>query len=198
MVGIGGAGMSGIAEVLSNLGYRITGSDLKSSDVTRRLKSIGIKVNYGHRANNVTGADLVVISSAVSHSNPEVRTALKRKIPVIPRAEMLAELGRLKYTISIAGTHGKSTTTSLVGLVLEYGGLDPTIIIGGKVSNFGSGVRLGEGKFFVAEADESDGSFLKLSPTIVIVTNIDDDHLDHYGNMNKLKEAFTHHLNRVP
>jgi len=198
MVGIGGAGMSGISEVLSNLGYGVTGSDICESAVTGRLRKLGIKIHIGHRASNVSGAELVVISGAISPANPELKAARRKGIPVIPRIEILAELARLKYTVSVAGTHGKSTTTSMVGLVLEHGGLDPTIVIGGKVRNFGSGVRLGEGAFFVAEADESDGSFLKLSPTIAIVTNIDNDHLDYYGSMKKLRESFIQHLDTVP
>jgi len=198
MVGIGGSGMSGIAEVLLNLGYKVTGSDLKHSDVTNRLEELGAEIYYGHKSENVGKVDVVVISSAVSESNPEVLKAHKNAIPVIPRAEMLAELARMKYTITIAGTHGKTTTTSMVALVLQVGGLDPTVIIGGRLKNFSSGAKLGKGDFMVAEADESDGSFLKLSPTIAVVTNIDDDHLDHYGKMEVLNQAFVDHVNKVP
>jgi len=199
-VGIGGSGMSGIAEVLINLGYRVTGSDLKSSEVTDHLKKIGAKNIFigKHTARNVGAADVVVVSSAVSPQNPEVAEARRRKIPVIPRIEMLAEIARLKYTIAVAGTHGKTTTTSLVSLVLTEGGKDPTIIVGGRLKNISSGAKLGQGDYLVAEADESDGSFLKLSPAISIVTNIDDDHMDYYGTMEKLKNSFAHFINKVP
>ena len=197
-VGIGGSGMSGIAEVLLSLGYKVSGSDLKSSDVTKRLKRLGAAVYLEHRAANIKDADVVVTSTAVSASNPEVLEAVKRKIPVIPRIEMLAELARLKYTVTIAGTHGKTTTTSLAALVLEKGGLDPTIVIGGRLKNIHSGAKLGNGEYLVAEADESDGSFLKLSPTITVVTNIDNDHLDYYGTLENIKLAFEKHINSVP
>jgi UDP-N-acetylmuramate--alanine ligase len=197
-VGIGGSGMSGIAEVLINMGHNVSGSDIKKTDVTDYLKKIGAKVCIGHEAKNIRNAEVVVTSTAVSKDNPEVSAALKNKIPVIPRIEMLAELARLKYTISIAGTHGKTTTTSLTSLALGEGGLDPTIVIGGRLKNLNTGARLGRGEYLVAEADESDGSFLKLSPAITVVTNIDDDHLDYYGNMQNLKEAFVKHINSIP
>lgn len=197
-VGIGGIGMSGIAEVLVNLGYEVTGSDLKESDTTKRLSSMGVKVSIGHREEHVDSAHVVVISSAVSADNPEVVTAKRRLIPVIPRAEMLAELARLKYSILVAGAHGKTTTTSLISTVLGYGGLDPTIIIGGKLKGIGSNARLGSGDFLVAEADESDGSFLKLSPTIAVVTNIDREHMEFFKDMERLKDAFRSFINKVP
>jgi len=197
-VGIGGSGMSGIAEVLINLGHNVSGSDLKKTDVTDHLKGIGAKIFIGHNAKNIKNADVVVISTAVSRANPEVVAALKNKIPVIPRVEMLAELARMKYAVTVAGTHGKTTTTSLTSLVLDEGGLDPTIVIGGRLKNLKTSARLGRGEYIVAEADESDGSFLKLSPAITIVTNIDNDHLDYYGNMENLKDAFVRHINSVP
>ncbi len=197
-VGIGGAGMSGIAEVLLNLGYTVTGSDLKSTEVTERLQSLGAKILYGHKEKNVGNAQVVVTSTAVKLDNPEVIYAKQAKIPVIPRIEMLAELARLKYTVAIAGTHGKTTTTSMVASILQEGGLDPTFIVGGKLRHIQSGAQLGQGKFLVAEADESDGSFLKLSPAIGVITNIDNDHLDYYGSMKKLREAFITFANRVP
>ena len=197
-VGIGGIGMSGIAEVLLNLGYQISGSDLKESEVTRRLVSLGCTVSYGHRKENVKEADVVVVSSAVRSGNPEVEVAEQRLIPVIPRAEMLAELMRMKVGVAIAGTHGKTTTTSLIATVLAAGGLDPTVVIGGRLNSLGSNARLGQGDFLVAEADESDGSFLKLMPTIAVVTNIDADHLDHYAGIEEIKEAFHQFLNKIP
>ena len=190
--------MSGIAEVLINLGHNVSGSDLKKTDVTERLKAIGAKVFIGHDEKNVKNAEVVVASTAVSKNNPEVVAALKNKIPVIPRVEMLAELARLKYAVTIAGTHGKTTTTSMTALVLDEGGLDPTIVIGGRLKNLKTGARLGRGEYMVAEADESDGSFLKLSPVITVVTNIDNDHLDYYGNMDNLKEAFIKHISSIP
>ncbi|MEW6039958.1 MAG: UDP-N-acetylmuramate--L-alanine ligase [Elusimicrobiota bacterium] len=198
MVGIGGSGMSGIAEVLINLGYKVSGSDLLQSETTTHLIKMGARINFLHRAKNVSCADVVVTSTAIRPDNPEVITASKNKIPIIPRAEMLSEIARLKYTVSVAGTHGKTTTTSLVALVLQEGGLDPTVIIGGRLKNFGTGAKLGRGKFLVAEADESDGSFLKLQPTVAVVTNIDDDHLDFYKTMECLKDAFVEHINKVP
>lgn len=199
MVGIGGAGMSGISEVLINLGYKVTGSDMSCSETTKHLEKTGAKIFYGHRASNIANPDVVVTSTAISKNNPEVLEARRKKISVIPRIEMLAEIARLKYTVAVAGTHGKTTTTSLVSLVLQYGGLDPTVVIGGRVKNFGSsGAKLGKGDFLVAEADESDGSFLKLSPAITIVTNIDDDHLDYYKTFENLKDAFVRHINSVP
>jgi len=197
-VGIGGSGMSGIAEVLINLGHNVSGSDLKKTDITDHLKNLGAKIFIGHNAKNVKNADVVVTSTAVQKNNPEVLAASKKKIPVIPRVEMLAELARLKYSVTVAGTHGKTTTTSLTALVLGKGGLDPTVVIGGRLKNFKTGARLGTGDYLVAEADESDGSFLKLSPLITIVTNIDNDHLDYYGSMENLKDAFVKHINSVP
>jgi UDP-N-acetylmuramate--alanine ligase len=197
-VGIGGSGMSGIAEVLLNLGYNVSGSDLRSTEVTEQLKRLGATVFVGHKANNIKGAHVIVTSTAVSRTNPEVIAAEKANIPVIPRIEMLAEIARLKYAITIAGTHGKTTTTSLAALVLEKGHKDPTIVIGGRLKNLKSGAKLGRGEFLVAEADESDGSFLKLSPTITVVTNIDNDHLDYYGTLENIKQAFVKHINSVP
>ena len=197
-VGIGGIGMSGIAEVLANLGYEVTGSDLKGSETTKRLEDMGITIHLGHREENIDRAHVVVVSSAVPHDNPEVAAARKLSIPVIPRAEMLAELARLKYGVLVAGAHGKTTTTSLISTVLSRGGLDPTIIIGGKLKGIGSNARLGRGDFLVAEADESDGSFLKLSPTIAVVTNIDREHMEFFKDMKSLKEAFLSFINKVP
>ena len=190
--------MSGIAEVLLTLGYKVSGSDLKESDVTAHLKKLGAKVSIGHKAENIEGVDVVVTSTAVAQDNPEVVAARKNKIPVIPRVEMLAELARMKYAVTIAGTHGKTTTTSLTSLVLAKGGLDPTVVIGGRLKNLKSGAKLGKGEYLVAEADESDGSFLKLSPTIAVVTNIDNDHLDYYGTIENIKQAFVKHINSVP
>lgn len=197
-VGIGGSGMSGIAEVLINLGYKVSGSDLKQTEITQRLASLGGKIFIGHKPEQIGNAHVVVTSSAVLPDNPEVVQAKKLKIPVIPRAEMLAELMRLKYAVTIAGTHGKTVTTSLVSMVLAEGGLDPTVVIGGRLKNIGSSAKLGKGEFIVAEADESDGSFLKLTPTIALVTNIDDDHLDHYKTLDNIKSAFTQFVNKVP
>ncbi|MBI5166226.1 MAG: UDP-N-acetylmuramate--L-alanine ligase [candidate division NC10 bacterium] len=197
-VGIGGAGMSGIAEVLHNLGYVVTGSDLKESEVTRRLQGLGIKVWIGHDAAHVEGADVVVRSSAVPMDNAEPVAARERLIPVIPRAEMLAELMRMKYGVAVAGTHGKTTTTSMIATVLAKGGFDPTIVIGGRLNSLGSNARLGQGDFLVAEADESDGSFLKLSPTIAVVTTIDEEHMDYYRDLDHIKEAFLQFINKVP
>src|SRR5512136_1279184 len=197
-VGIGGIGMSGIAEVLLNLGYQVSGSDTKETEVTRRLQSLGAKVSYGHRRENLKEADVVVISSAIRPQNPEVEAAEERLIPVIPRAEMLAELMRMKIGIAIAGTHGKTTTTSLISTVLAAGGLDPTVVIGGRLNSIGSNARLGQGDFLVAEADESDGSFLKLMPTLAVVTNIDPEHLDYYQGIEEIKETFLNFLNKIP
>jgi len=198
-VGIGGIGMSGIAEVLLNQGYEVSGSDLRESEVTRRLASLGCEITYGHRKENVKDADVVVVSSAIRKGNPEVEAAEKRLIPVIPRAEMLAELMRMKRGIAIAGTHGKTTTTSLIATVLGAAGLDPTVVIGGKLNSLGSNAKLGQGEFLVAEADESDGSFLKLMPTIAVVTNIDPEHLDYYRKgIEEIKEAFLGFINRIP
>jgi UDP-N-acetylmuramate--alanine ligase len=198
-VGIGGIGMSGIAEVLLALGLEVHGSDLKASDVTKRLAAQGARICYGHREENIDGADVVVMSSAVATQNPEIIKATRDGIPVIPRAEMLAELMRLKYGIAVAGTHGKTTTTSLVAAILNEGGLDPTVIIGGKVNQLGSNARVGQGEILVAEADESDGSFLRLTPTIGVVTNLDLEHVDYYlGGLPELKAAFLSFVNRVP
>jgi UDP-N-acetylmuramate--alanine ligase len=197
-VGIGGIGMSGIAEVLLNLGYRVTGSDLKESETTQRLRQLGGGILIGHRAENITEPHVVVISSAVKKDNVEVVAARERQIPVIPRAEMLAELMRLKYAVAIAGAHGKTTTTSLVATVLAAGGVDPTVVIGGKLNSLGSNAKLGQGEFLVAEADESDGSFLKLTPTIAVVTNIDEEHLDYYKDIAEIKDAFLSFINKVP
>src|SRR5881397_3224838 len=198
LVGIGGSGMSGIAEVMLTLGYTVTGSDLPDSETVRRLAELGGRIFIGHQASNVGNAQVVVVSSAVPESNPEVVAAKANVIPVIPRAEMLAELMRLKYGIAIAGAHGKTTTTSMVAGVLAQAGLDPTIVIGGKVNALGSHARLGRGDLLVAEADESDGSFLRLSPAIVAVTNIDREHLDHYGSMERINETFLDFINKVP
>ena len=190
--------MSGIAEVLINLGYKVSGSDLKQTEITQRLVSLGGKIFIGHKPEQIGNAHVVVTSSAVLPDNPEVVQAKKLKIPVIPRAEMLAELMRLKYAVTIAGSHGKTVTTSLVSMILAEGGLDPTVVIGGRLKNIGSSAKLGKGEFIVAEADESDGSFLKLTPTIALVTNIDDDHLDHYKTLDNIKSAFTQFVNKVP
>ena len=201
-VGIGGVGMSGIAEVLLTLGYRVSGSDLRESESTRRLTNLGGVIAAGHRAENLqlggTSADVVVISSAVRPDNPEVVAARTQHIPVIPRAEMLAELMRLKYGIAVAGSHGKTTTTSLVATVCMAAGLDPTTVVGGKLAELGSGACLGRSEYLIAEADESDGSFLHLAPTVAVVTNIDAEHLDHYGSFDRLVSAFADFTNKVP
>jgi UDP-N-acetylmuramate--alanine ligase len=197
-VGIGGSGMSGIAEILLNLGYRVTGSDQKRNDAIERLEQLGAKVFIGHEASHVHGAHVIVYSSAVSRDNIEVQVARQRAIPVIPRAEMLAELMRLKYGIAVAGTHGKTTTTSLIGAVLAEGRLDPTIVVGGRITSLGSNARLGQGEYLVAEADESDGSCLKLAPTIAVVTTVDAEHLDHYGTLDAIRDAFVSFVNKVP
>jgi len=197
-IGIGGIGMSGIAEILINLGYEVSGSDLKESEQTRRLQSLGAKICIGHYPSNIRDYNVVVTSSAIDLSNPEIIEAKKRRIPIIHRSEMLAELVRLKHGIGIAGTHGKTTTSSMLASVLSDGGLNPTAIIGGKVLNFGSNARVGQGEYIVFEADESDGSFLKLLPTIAIVTNIDSDHLDHYKYFEGLKDAFLTYINNIP
>src|SRR5512142_3018937 len=180
-VGIGGAGMSGIAEVLATQGYRVSGSDLSESAATRRLRAVGVDVTIGHRASNAEGADAVVVSTAVASDNPEVASARERGVPIVPRALMLAELMRLKQGIAVAGTHGKTTTTSLTASVLAEGGLDPTFVIGGRVEAVGSNARLGTGEYIVVEADESDASFLYLQPTLAVVTNIDADHMETHG-----------------
>ena len=197
-VGIGGIGMSGIAEVLLNLGYKVSGSDLKSSAITRRLADLGAITFEGHQAENIMGAEVVVTSSAIAAENPEVTEARKLHIPVIQRAEMLAELMRLKYGVAIAGMHGKTTTTSMVAAVLAAGGLDPTVVVGGRVDAMGSNARLGKSQYLVAEADESDRSFLKLSPILSVVTNIDREHMDCYRNMRAVKQAFLDFMDRVP
>lgn len=198
-VGIGGIGMSGIAEVLLNLGYTITGSDLKFSPVTERLRSLGATVQEGHAAENVGAAQAVVVTSAVNSTNPEVAEARRRQIPVIPRGELLAELMRLKYGIAVAGSHGKTTTTSLTAAMLSHAGLDPTVVVGGRVGVMGgSNARVGQSDFLVVESDESDGSFLKLAPIIAVVTNIDREHLDHYANIDVIRQAFSDFVNKVP
>jgi UDP-N-acetylmuramate--alanine ligase len=197
-VGIGGIGMSGIAEVLLNLGYRVSGSDLKSSSLTQRLAGLGAAVFEGHRAENIAGAEVVVTSSAIAAENAEVLEAYKLHVPVIQRAEMLAELMRLKYGIAVAGMHGKTTTTSMVAAVLAGGGLDPTVVVGGRVDAMGSNARLGKSQYLVAEADESDRSFLKLSPILSVVTNIDREHMDCYRNMRDVKKTFLEFMDRVP
>jgi UDP-N-acetylmuramate--alanine ligase len=198
-VGIGGIGMSGIAELLANLGYVVSGSDARRSETTTRLaEALGITVHEGHTAANVGHADVVVFSSAVKPSNPEIAEAHRLGIPVIPRAEMLAELMRLRYAIGVAGAHGKTTTTSMIALVLERAGLDPTAVIGGRLSAFGSNARLGRGEYMVAEADESDRSFLMLSPTIAVMTNIDYEHMESYRSFDELQQAFVQFANKVP
>jgi UDP-N-acetylmuramate--alanine ligase len=197
-VGIGGIGMSGIAELLANLGYEVTGSDARESDVTQRLAQLGVGVQLGHDAEHVGAAEVVVVSSAIGAANPEIVEARRRRIPVIPRAEMLAELMRLRYGIAIAGAHGKTTTTSMVALVLERAGLDPTAVIGGRLSAFGSNARLGRGQSMVVEADESDRSFLKLSPALALVTNLDREHMEAYGSWEALQDAFLEFINKVP
>src|ERR1700683_3103716 len=197
-VGIGGVGRSGIAEVLVNLGYKISGSDLKTSAVTQRLARLGATTFEGHTARNIAGADVVVTSSAISVSNPEVAEARRLHVPVIQRAEMLAELMRLKYGIAIAGMHGKTTTTSMVAAVLAAGGLDPTVVLGGRVDAMGSNARLGKSQYLVAEADESDRSFLKLSPILSVVTNIDREHMDCYRDMRDVRRTFLEFMERVP
>ena len=198
-VGVGGSGMSGIAEVLAHLDYTVSGSDIAASATTRRLEGEGVRVTIGHAAENIAGADAVVVSTAVKEDNPEVIAARDKRIPVVPRAQMLAELMRLKRGIAIAGTHGKTTTTSLVTSILAEGGVDPTFVIGGRLNAAGANARLGSGDFLVAEADESDASFLFLSPVISVVTNIDADHMETYGHdFERLKGAFVDFLNRLP
>jgi UDP-N-acetylmuramate--alanine ligase len=197
--GIGGIGMSGIAEILLNLGYQITGSDIKLSPITERLSGLGAQIHEGHRAENVAGAKALVVSSAVDSQNPEVVEARRLGIPVIPRGELLAELMRLKYGIAVAGSHGKTTTTSMTAAILSHAGMDPTVVVGGRVGLMGgSNARLGRSNFLVVESDESDGSFLKLSPIIAIVTNIDREHLDHYSDIEAIRSAFTEFVNKVP
>src|SRR6266481_940924 len=197
--GIGGIGMSGIAEVLLNLGYTISGSDLKMTPITERLSAMGARVYEGHAASNIAGAKALVVSSAVDEQNPEVQEARRLNIPVIPRGELLAELMRLKYGIAVAGSHGKTTTTSMVAQILSHAGLDPTVVVGGKAAAMGgSNARVGESEFLVVESDESDGSFLRLSPILAIVTNIDREHLDHYADIEAIRAAFTDFVNKVP
>ena len=197
-VGIGGIGMSGIAEVLVNLGYNVSGSDVQPSETTARLQKIGARVVIGHAAENIGNADVVVTSTAVKADNPEVIEAHRKNIPVIPRAEMLAELLKMKFSVAVSGSHGKTTTTSMISTILAQGDLDPTMVIGGKLASIGSNARLGDGEIIVAEADESDGSFLKLSPTIAVITNIDREHLDYYPGIAEIKEAFLKFANIVP
>jgi UDP-N-acetylmuramate--alanine ligase len=198
IVGVGGAGMSGIAEILRSLEFQVSGSDLKGSEVTERLASLGVRVEIGHRGSNVHGVDVVVKSTAVRDDNPELIEALDLGIPVIGRADMLAELMRVKYGVAIAGSHGKTTTTSLVATVLRAAGLDPTVAVGGKMAALGGNARLGGGDLMVAEADESDGTFLRLNPTIAVVTNVDPEHLDFWGSHDRLKEAFVEFVSRIP
>ncbi|MBW2581340.1 MAG: UDP-N-acetylmuramate--L-alanine ligase, partial [Deltaproteobacteria bacterium] len=198
-VGIGGIGMSGIAELLLNLGHQVSGSDIQESEITRRLETLGATISYSHQPQQVAGADAVVVSSAIDSDNPEVAAAnMDYHIPVIRRAEMLAELMRLKYAVLVAGAHGKTTTTSMVGTVMAEGGLDPTVIIGGRLNAWGTNAKLGQGDFVVAEADESDGTFLLYSPTISLVTNIDTEHLDFYKDLDEIKETFLEFINQVP
>ena len=197
-VGIGGIGMSGIAEVLLNLGYEVSGSDLGASEITQRLDDLGAAIHQGHDASHIGNADVVVTSTAVRPNNPEVLAAHERGIPVIPRAEMLAELLKMKFSIAVSGSHGKTTTTSMVATILAHGGLDPTMVIGGKLASIGSNARLGDGEIIVAEADESDGSFLKLSPCLAVITNIDREHLDYYRDIGEIREAFLCFANIVP
>ena len=198
MIGIGGTGMCGIADVLLTLGYNVSGSDVKSSIVTKRLKRRGAKIFKGHKSNNVKDADVVVVSSAINEKNSEVKTAIKKGIPIVPRAEMLAELMRLKYSVVVAGTHGKTTTTSLIGFVLDEAGLDPTLVIGGRLNRFKSNAKLGKGEYFVAEGDESDRSFLHFSPTIAVITNIEAEHMENYDSISHLRQYFTDFANKVP
>jgi UDP-N-acetylmuramate--alanine ligase len=197
-IGIGGIGMSGIAEILHSQGYIVSGSDIAESDTTRRLASLGCTVFYGHHEKNLNHSDVVVVSSAIDEKNPEIQAARKRKVPIIQRAEMLAELMKMKTSIAIAGTHGKTSTTSMIATIVQTCGLDPTIIIGGKVDALGGNAKLGKGDFLVAEADESDKSFLQLPSTIAIVTNIDNDHLNNYGTLQNIKDAFVDFINRIP
>ncbi|MBI4403509.1 MAG: UDP-N-acetylmuramate--L-alanine ligase [Deltaproteobacteria bacterium] len=199
LIGIGGIGMSGIAEILSRNGYSVSGSDIHRSDTVKHLEAQGIEVFIGHESKNVEHAELVVYSSAIKEDNPEFAAALQKDLPTIPRAEMLAELMRIKYGIAVAGAHGKTTTTSMVAIILTEAGLDPTVVVGGRMDNFGgTNARLGNGEFMVVEADESDGSFNKLSPSIAVITNIDREHMDHYGTVGKLKSAFLSFMNKTP
>lgn len=197
-VGVGGVGMSGIAEILLALGFRVSGSDLKESGTTERLRELGARICIGHSAEHLEKADVVVVSSAVPVDNPEIRVAMDRLIPVIPRAEMLAELMRMQTSIAVAGMHGKTTTTSMIASILSTAGMDPTVVIGGKLDSLGGGARLGAGDLLVAEADESDRSFLKLYPTIALITNMDMEHLDCYSSMEEIRETFLEFINRIP
>ncbi len=197
-VGIGGIGMSGIAEILCRMGFPVSGSDIADSSTIQNLKKIGVRIHIGHHADHLGDARVVVISSAIAANNAEILAAKQRGLPIVPRAEMIAELMRLKYGIAVAGTHGKTTTTSMLGSIAAHCSQDPTIIVGGKVDQLGGNAKLGSGRFLIAEADESDGSFLSLSPVINIITNIDNDHLDHYGNMERLRMAFISFANKVP
>jgi len=197
-IGVGGSGMSGLAEVLLNMGYEVSGSDLKGTEVTDRLVSLGGRVFVGHSASNVEMAQVVVYSSAVKPDNPELVAARQAGIPVIPRADMLAELMRMKYGVAVGGSHGKTTTTSMIATVLQRGGLDPTIVVGGRLRTIGTNAKLGHGRFLVAEADESDGSFLRLAPAVTVITNIDREHLDHYKDLDDIRQAFVYFANRVP
>ena len=197
-VGIGGSGMSGIAEVLLNLGYTVTGSDMADTEITKRLQGLGGRIYIGHSSKHIDDTDVVVYSSAVSKENPEVLAAREKRIPVISRAEMLAELMRLKYGIAVAGAPGKTTTTSMVSLVLSTAGLDPTVVVGGRFNDIGSNARLGSSEYLVAESDESDGSFLRLSPIIAVITNIDEEHLDYYQDIVQIKDTFVQFMNKVP
>jgi UDP-N-acetylmuramate--alanine ligase len=197
-VGIGGIGMSGIAEVMHNLGYKVQGSDVAEGYVVQGLRDMGIDVKIGHAAENLGDAAVVVVSTAIKRANPEIEAALERRIPVVRRAEMLAELMRLKSTVAVAGTHGKTTTTSMVAALLDAGGIDPTVINGGIINSYGSNARLGDSEWMVVEADESDGSFLRLDGTLAVVTNIDPEHLDHYGSFDAIKDAFVQFIENVP
>jgi UDP-N-acetylmuramate--alanine ligase len=197
-IGVGGIGMSGIAELLANLGYGVSGSDEKRSPLTERLAGLGVRLSYGHAPEHIGDADVVVVSSAIRPENAELREAVRRQIPVIPRAEMLAELMRLRFAIAVAGAHGKTTTTSMIAFVLERAGLDPTAVIGGRLSAFGSNARLGRGELMVAEADESDRSFLKLFPSLAVITNVDREHLENYSGFEDLCQAFVDFANKVP
>ena len=197
-VGIGGSGMNGLAGVLLTLGFVVSGSDVKESGTVARLRSLGAQVFIGHRAENIVGADVIVRSTAVPDQNPELAAGRAQAIPVIPRAELLAELMRMKYGVAVAGTHGKTTTTSMIAQILGAAGLDPTVVIAGKLDALGSNAKLGQGELLVAEADESDGSFLLLAPTVAVITNIDPGHLDHYGDFATLRRAFVDFANKVP
>ncbi|MBI4650647.1 UDP-N-acetylmuramate--L-alanine ligase [Candidatus Desantisbacteria bacterium] len=198
MVGIGGSGMNGIAEVLINLGYKVTGSDMKKTKITLRLEELGAEIIYEHKPENISNADVVVISTAINTENPELKEAVEKKIPIIPRAEMLAEIMRMKYAVTIAGSHGKTTTTSLIASILANANMDPLVVNGGILNSLNSSVRMGKGELVVAEADESDGSFLLLSPTLTVITNIDKEHLDYYKTMDALREAYIKFVNKIP